>query len=163
MFSIEVYHRAKYGGFDLKDKSYLEFRERVLGCVENNSDKQWLEARLRQYTENKLESRLKNILELNEVSLSGLIENNELFLKQVVETRHYHVHSNVKDVEFVVKDVIELSKINRCLEIIIQAVLMIELGFKQDVINKTLEHSHSPQIDAVYKTIMDESRKLQRK
>jgi len=143
VFSIEVYHRAKYGGFDLKEKSYLEIRERVLGCVENNSDKQWLEAKLKKYTENKLESRLKNILELNEVSLSGLIENNELFLKQVVETRHYHVHSNVKDEEFVVKDVIELSRINKKLEIIIQAILMTELGFEQDVINKRLK-TNSP-------------------
>lgn len=62
-----------------------------------------------------------------------------MFLKQVVATRHYHVHSNVKDEDFVVKDVIELSRINKKLEIIIQAILMIELGFEQGVINERLK------------------------
>lgn len=138
-FSIEVYHRGKFGGFDLKDEAYLEKRDRVLNCVANNSDKQWLEARLKRYTENKLETRLKHILDLNEISLTGLIENTELFLKRVVETRHYHVHSSVRNDEFVVNDAVDLSQITLKLGIIIQAILMSELGFKQEVINKRLK------------------------
>ncbi|KAB1069135.1 hypothetical protein F6U93_05120 [Tamlana haliotis] len=138
IFSIEVYHRAKFGGFDLKDESYLKIRDRVLSSVKDNSDKQWLEARLKKYTENTLQSRLRNILELNKESLSGLIENNELFLKKIVETRHYHVHSSIKNDEYIIKNAIELSRINKKLEITIQAILLSELGFKQDVINKRL-------------------------
>ncbi|UMB59899.1 hypothetical protein MHL31_12545 [Lutibacter sp. A80] len=139
IFSIEVYHRGKYGGFNFKNDAYLKIRSRILNCIDNSSDKQWLEARLKDYTENTLQSRLKHILEINELSLDGLIENKEEFLKQVVETRHYHVHSFVKNEEFVVRDVVVLSQITRKLGIIIQAVLLSELGFEQDVINKRLK------------------------
>lgn len=139
VFSIEVFHRANYEGFDLKNDDYLKIRDRVMDCVQNPSDKQWLESRLKKYTENTLYSRLSHILELYEGSLNELIEDNELFLLQVVETRHYHVHSFVKNNEFVVKDVVKLSRITRKLEIIIQAILMVELGFDQDAINERLK------------------------
>ena len=34
---------------------------------------------------------------------------------------------------------------------------------EEHILNKTSKHSHSPEIDIVYKTIMNESKNLQRK
>lgn len=138
-FGIEVYHRLRFKNFDLKNENYLKIRNNVIKKIENSSDKQWLEARLNEHKENKLITRLENIFEQHNESLNGLEEDINLFIKKVVETRHYQVHSTVKKSEFVVKEVIELSKINRSLELIIQAILMHELGFKQVVINKRLK------------------------
>lgn len=44
-----------------------------------------------------------------------------------------------------------------------QEKAVLDTDREQNILNKISKYSHSPQIEVVYKTIMEESRKLQRK
>lgn len=142
IFGLEVYHRTVYGGFDLKKESYLKIRQEILDKISGNqSHIEWLTSRLKKYKENTLKQRIEHLLTIHKESLKGLIDHNEIFINKIVETRHYHVHERVQNMDYVVKDLIELNKITSKLRIIIQAILMYELGFEQTEINIRLRNS----------------------
>jgi|26BtaG_2_1085354.scaffolds.fasta_scaffold00262_13 hypothetical protein len=138
VFGLEVYHRTKYGGFNHKNENYLKIRKDILDQIHNKRHIQWLESRLRKHTENSLKQRLEHLFEVHNQSLNGLVNDVEKFIDNVVETRHFHVHEKVKNKELVITDVIELSRMTKKLRVFIQAILMFELGFDHEVINKQL-------------------------
>lgn len=138
VFGLEVYHRTKHGGFDYKKESYLQIREEILDKLEDKHHIQWLEARLNKHIENSLKQRLAHLFSIHSQSLNGLVEDAEAFINNVVETRHYYVHEKVLNEEFVISDVIALNRMKTKLRVIIQAILMHELGFENEVINKQL-------------------------
>lgn len=138
VFGLEVYHRTKYGGFNHKNENYLKIRKDILDQIHNKRHIQWLESRLRKHTENSLKQRLEHLFEVHNQSLNGLVDDVEKFIDNVVETRHFHVHEKVKNKELVITDVIELSRMTKKLRVFIQAILMFELGFDHEVINKQL-------------------------
>ncbi|MBO3097606.1 ApeA N-terminal domain 1-containing protein [Gelidibacter pelagius] len=138
VFGLEVYHRTKYGGFNHKNENYLKIRKEILDQIHNKRHIQWLESRLRKHTENSLKQRLEHLFEVHNQSLNGLVDDVEKFIDNVVETRHFHVHEKVQNKELVITDVIELSRMTKKLRVVIQAILMFELGFDHEVINKQL-------------------------
>lgn len=138
VFGLEVYHRTKYGGFDYKKEDYLKIRKEILDQIHDKRHVQWLESRLRKHTENSLKQRLMHLFEVHNRSLNGLVDDVEKFIDNIVETRHYHVHEKVKNEALVVTDVLELSRMTTKLRVIIQAILMFELGFENEIINKQL-------------------------
>lgn len=138
VFGLEVYHRTKYGGFNHKNENYLKIRKDILDQIHNKRHIQWLESRLRKHTENSLKQRLEHLFEVHNQSLNGLVDDVEKFIDNVVETRHFHVHEKVQNKELVITDIIELSRMTKKLRVFIQAILMFELGFDHEVINKQL-------------------------
>lgn len=138
VFGLEVYHRTKYGGFNHKNENYLKIRKDILDQIHNKRHIQWLESRLRKHTENSLKQRLEHLFEVHNQSLNGLVDDVEKFIDNVVETRHFHVHEKVQNKELVITDIIELSRMTKKLRVVIQAILMFELGFDHEVINKQL-------------------------
>ena len=140
VFAIEVYHRNQYDDFELRDENYLSFRKTILSKIDNTSQKQWLIARLNKYKENKLNNRLTYILDILKKCIEGLIDDNETFINQVVETRHYYVHENVRNQDIVIKEEEILLNINEKLKIILQALMLKEIGFEDEVIAKLLQN-----------------------
>lgn len=140
VFALEVYHRNRYPNQKLQSVGYLEKRTRIIENITNPSDKQWLEARLNEYKkEPNLCLRLENLNDIYGENYKDIFIADSLFIKKVVETRHYLVHHGVKYPELIIKDEFELYDCTQKLEVMIKAILLLEIGFDTKFINSRLK------------------------
>ena len=86
----------------------------------------------------KLQDRIRQLIDENEVLLKGLITDKEKLIKQIVETRHHFVHDSVLKPEFVIKPLDKLHKLGSILEVLIQVLLLKEIGISQDIISQRI-------------------------
>lgn len=137
--ALEIYSRSIQPDRKIKE-SYQIIRNRILDNCSKN-DKAWLDKRLKETIQLKLEDRFLNLL-------NKFLPDYESFLlvdlDKIIETRHKLVHLKVKNPEKVIIDDIELFKLCNKLEILFSKIVLTECGFNikqtKEAFNKLIEN-----------------------
>ena len=128
-FLMNNYFSTLYNQFLFSEDRFLNyvFALEVYHKINNSSSKNF-----------RLNSRVEQLLKENENLLEGLVHDIERLTNQIVETRHHFVHDKVLNPQYVVKDVKRLNKLGSLLKVLIQVILLKEIGLSLDLIKERI-------------------------
>ena len=130
--AIEAYHRRKFEGKYLSDDYYKpiyeKFKEFIKELDIEPSFKKALESKLKYGNEYSLRKRLKDLFEKYKEVVDDFIEDKDIFINRVVDTRNYLTHYD-KNLREKAVDGEQLYYVTQQLKIVIVICLLSELGF----------------------------------
>jgi len=135
--AIEAYHRRKFEGKYLSDDDYEPIYEKFKKFInelaiepssKEASFKEALKSKLKYGNEYSLRKRLKDLFEKYKEVVDHFIENKDIFINRVVDTRNYLTHYD-KNLREKAVDGEQLYYVTQQLKIVIVICLLSELGF----------------------------------
>ena len=130
--AIEAYHRRKFEGKYLSNDDYEpiyeKFKKFINELAIEPSFKEALKSKLKYGNEHSLRKRLKDIFEKYKEVVDDFIEDKDIFVNRVVDTRNYLTHYDKNLMEKAV-DGEQLYYVTQQLKIVIVICLLSELGF----------------------------------
>jgi hypothetical protein len=136
--AVDSYHRRIYGGEYLSDGDYMGVHNALVNAIPRSVKggfKDSLKSKIQHGNEFSLRTRLKRLFNSDEYReiLSEFVENKDIFIGKVVDTRNYLTHY---DEELKEKATIgeELSPFIQKLKILLKICLLTELGFSSEEI-----------------------------
>ena len=130
--AIEAYHRRKFEGKYLSDDDYKPIYEKFEKFIKEldiePSFKKALESKLKYGNEHSLRRRLKDLFEKYKEVEDDFIEDKDIFVNRVADTRNYLTHYDKNLMEKAV-DGEQLYYVTQQLKIVIVICLLSELGF----------------------------------
>ena len=140
MHAIESYHRRKYDGKLLSPELHKERINRILAGTPTDLQS-WLKEELAFSNELSLKERLAALWQMLGDLLKEKVQDPELFIRTVVDTRNYltHYDRNIESKKTVERDEKNLSNLSANLKILLEACLLTEIGFTKEEIVKLNE------------------------
>lgn len=139
--AIEAYHRRKFEGKYLSNDDYESIYEKFKKFINElaiePSFKEALKSKLKYGNEYSLRKRLKDLFEKYKEIIDGFIENKDIFINRVVDTRNYLTHYD-KNLREKAVDGKQLYYVIQQLKIVIVICLLSELGFNLKEIKNLL-------------------------
>jgi len=130
--AIEAYHRRKFEGKYLSNDDYEpiyeKFKKFINELAIEPSFKEALKSKLKYGNEHSLRKRLKDLFEKYKEVVDDFIEDKDIFVNRVVDTRNYLTHYDKNLMEKAV-DGEQLYYVTQQLKIVIVICLLSELGF----------------------------------
>ena len=130
--AIEAYHRRKFEGKYLSnddyEPTYEKFKKFINELAIEPSFKEALKSKLKYGNEHSLRKRLKDLFEKYKEVVDDFIEDKDIFVNRVVDTRNYLTHYDKNLMEKAV-DGEQLYYVTQQLKIVIVICLLSELGF----------------------------------
>jgi len=127
--AIEAYHRRKFEGKYLSNDDYEPIYEKFINELAiEPSFKEALKSKLKYGNEYSLRKRLKDLFEKYKEVVDDFIENKDIFINRVVDTRNYLTHYD-KNLREKAVDGEQLYYVIQQLKIVIVICLLSELGF----------------------------------
>ena len=170
---IESYHRKKYKGIYVEEKEFKNVGKNLYNCVKKSNEMKDLSISKKE--KGKLKGRIHDsiiycyeytlkdrLIELfkelsqykkfNEILIKYTAEDGEkaidTFSKIVKSTRNYYTHYGTKEEEVVEGK--KLMELNNALEIIINLIILRDLGFNEEEINKISRKHKNFQILTIF-------------
>ena len=138
--ALETYHKRKFKeSFSIKPEDYKKVLEKILEVIPSEY-KNHFENKLEYAYESTLRTRIKGIIEHNSDIVKLFLTNNrekKSFINKVIQTRNYLTHYDEKLKEKAAKGE-ELYWLTQKLKILIEIVLMREIGLDSEVIVNSL-------------------------
>lgn len=139
--ALESYHRRVCVGKYLEDKPYEPIRKTLTERIPADLDssfKESLKSRLKYGNEFSLRKRLKDVLDRYSKFATGLIDDFDVFISQVVDTRNYLTHYTHELEEKAFKGY-DLYVLCQKIKFLIEICFLSELGLSEDSISRRLK------------------------
>lgn len=132
--AIEAYHRRKRNNLELPEEEHQKMLIDILNCIPGQY-KKWTEEQLKYSNERSFRSRLKELIDNFPEALGGT--DIDYFVHKIVITRNYLTHYDEKLKEESAKGE-ELFNLTLKIKALVEACLLMELGFNLDIIKNLI-------------------------
>lgn len=135
MQAIETYHRRVVGGREEEQDKYDLKKKTIVDSVDE-AYKDWLDKKLTYGNEISLRKRLEYIVNKYGLCFKGIVEFNNILMNKIINTRNYLTHYDKRFKKDEIFSDLKLAFCNELLKMIIEAILLVEIGIKQDDIRQ---------------------------
>jgi hypothetical protein len=134
--AIELYHRIKYSNYVLEPRLHKERLKSIMDSIPNEHN-EWLASKLQWSNEPSLRARLEEVVSGTGRLVDGLLDYSENGIGRIVTTRNYLTHRDPELEPKAAKE-LELIYLTRVLDAIVRMLLLKEIGFDLDDIEKRI-------------------------
>jgi hypothetical protein len=144
--ALETFHRIKNPNFDGRNESYSKKLESILNKLKLKNDRDWISTKLKNKRESKLYDRLVDITKQTPLISEKLLGNSVAFCQSLSKTRNYFTHFDPNIKKGGVAEGKDLSRLLNKSKVLLQAQILLELGFDEKesytLLRKTISNWH---------------------